>query len=92
VVHIITEDPKFANSGAIEVGLGNASYFQTRAKGNFKLSDKAAFRISGSLSKRDGIITEATDPAVQDINKTDFIGFRAGLLLKPVKIKQLTNL
>ena len=83
VVHIITEDPKFTNSGAVELSLGNASYFQTRAKANFKLSDKAAFRISGALSRRDGIITEATNPAVQDLNKTDFIGFRGGLLLKP---------
>jgi len=81
VVHVITEEPKMANSGSLELSAGNASYFRTRAKANLKLGDNAAFRISGALSKRNGVITKPTNTAVDDINNTDFIGLRAGLLL-----------
>ena len=82
VVHVITEDPKFANSGSVELSVGNNAYFQTRVKGNFKLSDKIAFRLSSAWTQRDGIITEPTVDAVKDVNETDFFGVRAGLLIK----------
>jgi len=83
VVHVITEEPKFANSGSLELSLGNSSYLRTRGKANIKLGEKAAFRISGAMSKRDGVITKPTNAAVDDVNQTDFVGFRAGLLVKP---------
>ena len=79
VVHLITENPKMSNSGAIEVSAGNLKYFQLRGKANVMLvPDKLAFRLSGALSRREAGFV---DHAVSE-NKMNFLGLKGSLLFR----------
>lgn len=80
VLHIISEDPKMANFGSLEVNAGNFNYLQFRGKGNILLAkDKLALRLSGAYRKSDGYLIEQ-NPSLKDQNKINFYGGRASLL------------
>ncbi len=84
VLHVITEKPKMANSGALELSAGNYSLFLARAKANFMLvKDKLAVRLSGAYKQKDGFTRIVDNPSAQDQNKTQFAGGRLALLYQP---------
>lgn len=83
LLHIVTEKPKFANSGSLEFNAGNYNYFQVRGKGNTVLiKNKLAVRFTAAYKKRDGWLNESNEE-VADENGTTFYGGRLSLRFKP---------
>ncbi len=81
VVHVITENPKMSNSGAVELSAGNLNYFQLRAKGNVVLApDKLALRLTGALSRREAGFVDLNNENAE--NKMNFAGLKGSLLFK----------
>lgn len=82
VLHVISEQPKFDNFGAIELNAGNFNYLQLRGKANTELvENKLALRVSGAYRKRDGWLLER-NTELSDENGITFYGTRASLLYK----------
>ncbi|MBL4616962.1 MAG: TonB-dependent receptor [Robiginitomaculum sp.] len=84
VLSIITKKPQFDFGSEGELTYGN--YNQVVAKGSVTgpIGDKAAFRVSGNLNKRDGFITNTLTG--QDINNRNRYGLRGQLLFEPSDI------
>ncbi|MCF6292532.1 MAG: TonB-dependent receptor [Robiginitomaculum sp.] len=83
VLSIITKKPYFDFGSEGELTYGN--YNQIVAKGSVTgplgSGEKAAFRVSGNLNKRDGFITNTFTG--QDINNRNRYGVRGQLLFEP---------
>lgn len=90
LLHIISESPKFANFGAVELSGGSFNLLQVRAKANFELvPDKLAIRVSGAYKKRNGWIKE-NNPELVDENGVNFAGGRVSLLYQPLENLKIT--
>ncbi|MBL1430118.1 MAG: TonB-dependent receptor [Robiginitomaculum sp.] len=83
VLSIITKKPQFDFGSEGELTYGN--YNQIVAKGSVTgplgSGEKAAFRVSGNLNKRDGFITNTFTG--QDINNRNRYGLRGQILFEP---------
>ncbi len=83
VLHVISEKPKMANFGSVELSGGNFRYLQARGKVNLQvIPGKAAIRISGAYRTREGWLLEKNEK-VRDQNAMLFYGGRASLLFQP---------
>lgn len=90
VLHIISEEPKMANSGAVEISAGNFAFLQARAKVNTMLiKDKLALRLSGAYKSRNGWLREE-NPQAAEVNGINFFGGRASLLYTPTDKVKIT--
>lgn len=90
LLHIISESPKFANFGAVELSGGSFNLLQVRAKGNFELvPDKLAVRVTGAYKRRNGWIKE-NNPELLEENGVNFAGGRISLLYQPLDNLKIT--
>ncbi|MFK7937440.1 MAG: TonB-dependent receptor [Saprospiraceae bacterium] len=90
LLHIISEEPKFANFGSVELSGGNFNLLQTRAKANFELvENKLAVRVAGAYKRRNGWMKE-NNPEIADENGINFYGGRISLLYQPVAPLKIT--
>lgn len=82
VISFVTKAPEYEFGGKAEVTYGN--YDQIILKGTVTgpiAEDKAAFRLSGNINKRDGFIENVYDG--RDVNDRDRWALRGQLLLEP---------
>lgn len=83
VLHVISEKPKFANFGSIELNGGSFRYLQARGKVNLQIvPDKLAIRASGAYRSREGWLLEKNEDT-RDQNGLQFYGGRISMLFKP---------
>ena len=91
-VSITTKEPDFEWGGMGEVTYGNYEQMIGKASITGPISDKAAFRLSGAINKRDGYYTNTLKNT--DINDRDRFSLRGQFLIKPsddVKIKVIAD-
>jgi len=83
VLSILTKKPAFEYGGEGEFTYGNYNQIVAKASvtGPLGEGEKAAFRISGNLNKRDGFITNSFTG--QDVNNRNRYGVRGQILLEP---------
>ncbi len=82
VISFVTKSPEYEFGGKAEVSYGN--YDQIILKGTVTgpiAEDKAAFRLSANVNKRDGFIENVSDG--RDVNDRDRWAVRGQLLLEP---------
>ncbi|TDI62071.1 MAG: TonB-dependent receptor [Alphaproteobacteria bacterium] len=80
-INIITKKPEYEFGGSAEVSYGNYDYINTRATVTGPLGDKAALRVTGIFTDRDGYIHNLhLDTKLNDRNRWSLKG---QLLLNP---------
>jgi len=80
-INIITKKPEYEFGGSAEVSYGNYDYINTRATVTGPLGDKAALRVTGIFTDRDGYIHNVhLDTKLNDRNRW---GLKGQLLLNP---------
>ncbi len=88
-LNITTRKPTFDWEGRGELTYGNYNYIQGKASISGPLiADKLAFRLSTSISHRDGTVLNVTNG--HKVNEIDNVGFRGQLLFKPTDNLDLT--
>jgi iron complex outermembrane receptor protein len=88
-VSITSRAPAFEPSLSGDVSLGNYGYAQVRAAANVPLiDDKAALRVSATLTRRDGLFHNVRTG--RNLHNQNNEGIRAQLLLKPTERFSLT--
>lgn len=80
-ISITTKGPEFEFSGMGELTYGNYDQIIGKASITGPISDKAAFRLSGSINQRDGYYTNTVTNG--DINDRDRFSLRGQILLEP---------
>ncbi|KPF66778.1 TonB-dependent receptor [alpha proteobacterium AAP81b] len=80
-VHILSKPPSFTPEAQGELSLGERGFFQARAAVSAPLGDKLAFRLSGLVTRRDGIIRNVVTN--ENLNAIDNFALRGQLLAKP---------
>jgi len=84
VINIATADPSRDFEGEGDATYGRYDLMQFRAGLSAPLGDKAGFRISGSITDRDGWFRQLT-PGLPDFNNQDSVQLRAKLRLEPAE-------
>ena len=88
-LNITTRKPTFENEGRAELSYGNLGYTQARgAVSGPLIDDTLAFRLVGSVTKRDGIYQNVTTDT--DVNEIDNLGIRGQLLFVPSETLDIT--
>jgi iron complex outermembrane receptor protein len=88
-LNITTRKPTFENEGRAELSYGNLGYTQARgAVSGPLIDDTLAFRLVGSVTKRDGIYQNVTTDT--DVNEIDNLGVRGQLLFVPSDTLDIT--
>jgi iron complex outermembrane receptor protein len=88
-LNITSRRPSFETEGRVELSSGNLGY--TQAKGALSgpiTDDSAAFRLAGSVTRRDGVYQNVTTES--DTNEIDNLGVRGQLLIVPTSALQIT--
>jgi iron complex outermembrane receptor protein len=80
-ISITTKAPEFEFGGMAELTYGNYDQMIGKASITGPISDKAAFRLSGSINQRDGYYTNTITNG--DINDRDRFSLRGQFLLEP---------
>ncbi len=81
-INIITRRPQFTFGGKAEASIGNFSARQFKGTVTGPLTSTLAFRLSGSVNKRDGYLTNITTG--NDINNRNRYSVRGDLLWTPL--------
>jgi iron complex outermembrane receptor protein len=88
-LNIITRKPTFENEGRAELSYGNLGYTQARgAVSGPLIDDTLAFRLVGSVTKRDGIYENVSTDT--DVNEIDNLGIRGQLRFVPSDTLDIT--
>ncbi|MEM9169514.1 MAG: TonB-dependent receptor [Pseudomonadota bacterium] len=80
-ISITTKRPDFDWGGSVEATAGNFDQIAFRGTLTGPLAENLAFRVSGSINKRDGFYTNVVDGS--DVNDRDRWAARAQLLWEP---------
>lgn len=82
VINIQTNDPKFDFGGSGDVSYGSYDAIKLRGTVTGPISDKVAFRLTGTYNRRDGVLENAI-PGEPDVNNRDNWTLRGKLLFQP---------
>jgi iron complex outermembrane receptor protein len=80
-ISITTKEPQFELGGTAEVSYGKFDEVIFRGTVTGPLSDKVAFRLSGSTNNRDGYYTNVVDGS--DVNERSRWAVRADMIFEP---------
>ena len=80
-ISITTKKPEFEWGGSVEASYGRFEEVIFKGSLTGPISDKLAFRVSGSTNNRDGYYTNAVDGS--DLNERNRWSVRADLLFEP---------
>ena len=80
-INIITARPSFTWGGSAEVSVGNYGLINPKATVTGPISDKIAFRLSGSVDERDGYLHNVVTGG--DVNNLNRWSVRGDLLIEP---------
>ena len=86
-INITTRLPTFTPEAMEEVSVGNYNFVQAKASASGPLSDSIAYRVSGLVTRRDGVIDNVRTGA--DHNGIGNQAVRGQLLFKPDETFQL---
>ncbi|WP_353230086.1 TonB-dependent receptor [Novosphingobium sp.] len=81
-INVISRAPEFTPSASQELSYGDRNWLQVRASATAPLvADRLAFRLSGAITRRDGVIHNVTSGA--DLNGVGTQAVRGQLLFQP---------
>lgn len=86
-INITSKLPSFTPEASEEISFGERNYLQTRVSGSGPITDTLAFRISGLVTRRDGVIHNVATG--EDQNGLGTQAVRAQLLYKPNEVASL---
>lgn len=83
VINIQTNDPKFELGGNGDISYGSYNAVKLRGTVTGPISDKVAVRLTGTYSRRDGVLENAI-PGEPDINNRESWMLRGKILFNPI--------
>ncbi|WP_232494064.1 TonB-dependent receptor [Novosphingobium kaempferiae] len=80
-INITTRAPTFIPEAREEISVGENDFLQVKASGSGPITDTLAFRVSGLMTRRDGVIRNVRDG--RDLNQIGNQAVRGQLLFTP---------
>jgi iron complex outermembrane receptor protein len=80
-LNVVTKAPSFTPEGQAELSAGDYGFLQGKASVSGPITDELAFRLSGSVTKRDGLVHDVKTG--RDFNDQNNQAVRGQLLFRP---------